>query len=715
MTTLKRTAMAAAAALLALASTSIAQVTDYRDIKTPRLRQFQVQQPKRIQLGNGMVIFLQEDHELPLIRGTAKIRGGERDTPAAKAGFAQIYGGAWRTGGTQSRTGDQLDELLESRAARIETNAGEDASSVTLDVLKGDFDTVFPIFVELLRKPAFREDKIDLARTQANTAISRRNDNPQSILMREATKLAHGADSPYARVPEYATVASITRDDLLAFHDRFVVPNNIVLGVVGDFDSAKMEKKLRDTFGSWKRGADAPAAVTGGTPAKPGVYYAAKDDVTQANIAAVHPGGPLRSSPDYPAIAVMNEILSGGFSGRLANHIRSQMGLAYAVGGGLDVPWDRPGAFDVFMSTKSQSTLQSIDAVKAEVRDLQAKPFTAEELSLAKDTILNRFIFTMDSPVKILNQQMMLEFYHYPADFWQKYPAAIQKVTAADVERVAKKYVRPDQLAILVVGKESDFEKPLKTAGEVTPIDITIPEPGTAKKPAAGAAAAPAAPAATTAEAAALARKVRDFVGGKAAVDAVQTTHSVVSASMNTPQGAMELEIDQILRYPDAQRQVMKTPMGEIVMVITPAASFMTGPMGTQDLPASQRDNMRTEHKFELLSVLKNIESPAYAFGIAGTEKAGDLSAQVLTITTDGTTVKWFVDPGSGKLLRVVRSGRMGEQSTDYTSWKKAGDLNVPAAFTITTNGQKSGSGELKTIEVNPPLDAKLFEKPAAK
>lgn len=718
MTTLKRTAIAAATALFALAAVSVAQVSDYRDIKTPPLRQFQGTQPKRIQLGNGMVIFLQEDHELPLISGSAEIRGGERDVAAAKAGLSDVYGGAWRTGGTQSKTGDQLDEFLEARAARVETNADDDSSSISLNVLKGDFDAVFPIFVELLQKPSFRQEKIDLAKTQLNTGISRRNDDPGSILRREAMKLAYGADSPYARVPEYATVASVTRDDLLAFHDRFVHPNNILIGFVGDFDSAKMEKKLRDAFGAWKPGTQAPAPAAAGTPAKPGVYFVAKDDVTQANIAAVHAGGPLRSSPDYPAISVMNEILSGGFSGRLMNNIRSKMGLAYGVGGGLGTGWDHPAAFTVSMSTKSGSTLQSIDAVKAEVRDLQSKPFTSEELSLAKETILNRFVFTMDSPSKLLNQRMTLEFYGYPADFNQKYPAAIEKVTAADVERAAKKYVQPNQLAILVVGKAADFEKPLSTLGTVTPIDITIPEPGAAKKPAAAAAAAPsappAAPAATSAEGLALAKKVRDFVGSKAAIDAVKATHSVVTVSMTQPQ-PMDIEIDQTLSYPDTQRRVMKTPMGEFTMVVSPSAAFMSGAMGTQDMPASQRDAMKAESKFEFLTVLKSIDSPAYAFAASGTEKVGDANAQVLSITTDGTTVKWFIDPASGKLLRTSRQGRMGDQVTEFTAWKKAGDLNLPAAFSVTANGEKSASGESKLMEINPPIDAKLFEKPATK
>jgi hypothetical protein len=207
---------------------------------------------------------------------------------------------------------------------------------------------------------------------------------------------------------------------------------------------------------------------------------------------------------------------------------------------------------------------------------------------------------------------------------------------------------------------------------------------------------------------------VRDFVGNKAAIDAVKATHSVVAISMTQPQ-PMDIEIDQTFRYPDTQRRIMKTPMGEITMVVSPSAAFMAGPMGTQDLPPSQRDAMKAESKFEFLTVLKSIDSPAYTFAASGTEKVGDANAQVLSITTDGTTVKWFIDPATGKLLRTSRQSRMGDQVTEYTAWKKSGDLNLPAAFSATTNGEKSASGESKLMEINPTIDAKLFEKPATK
>jgi zinc protease len=463
-------------ASIVIATTAFAQVKDYREIKTPALRKFSMPQPKRIQLANGMVIFLQEDHELPLVRGSATIRGGAREMPASKAGMSSIYGSAWRTGGTEKQTGDQLDQFLESRAASVETGTGGDSTAVSMNVLKGDFDTVFPIWLDLLRNPAFREDKIELAKTQARTGIARRNDEPGGILGREAGKLGYGPDSPYARQSEYATIASITRDDLLAFHKSTVHPNNVILSFIGDFDSAKLEKKLRDAFASWKRGPQVAKPDPNIKPAKPGVYFIAKDEVTQANIAMVH-GGTTRNNPDYPALVVMNEIFSGGFSGRLMTTLRSQRGLTYGVGGGVGTPWDYPGLFRVQMATKSETTLEAIDALRGEVRRLINDPVTDAELSLAKESILNAYVFTMDTRDKALGQRVLLEFYGFPSDYFEKYPSLIEKVTAADVQRVAKKYVNPDALAVLVVGNESGFEKPLSTLGPVTPIDITIPPP----------------------------------------------------------------------------------------------------------------------------------------------------------------------------------------------------------------------------------------------
>lgn len=708
MKTIRTIVVTAIVALMPLAA-AMAQVPDnYRDIKTPALHQFKIPQTKRVQLANGMAIYLMEDHELPLIRGTARIRGGSRDVAPDKAGLAGVYGQSWRTGGTESKGGDQLDDFLEARAARVETGGGEDSTTVRMDMLKGDFDAVFPIFVDLLEHPAFRQEKVDLAKTQANTGISRRNDDPMGIGNREAAKLAYGAGSPYARQAEYATIASITRDDLLAFHHRYVHPNNIILGVVGDFDSGAMEAKLRHAFDGWPLGPEASkVAPAERSTAKTAVYFVPKEDVTQSNIYLVGGTGAMRNSPDYYSLEVMNEILSGGFSGRLMNKIRSEMGLAYGVGGGVGAEWDHPGMFRIWMGTKSESTAKAIAALRDQMTALEGTAFSAEELALAKESILNSFIFTMDSRSKILNQQMNLEFYGYPSDYYSKYVSGIQQVTAADVARVAKKYVQPNDLSVLVVGREKDFDKPLSSLGSVSKIDVTIPEPGAAP--------AGSAPASSSAEGTALVTKVANFVGGTAAIQSVKSIRRVGTMNMRTPQGPMDVDMEELVSYPDSSRRVMKTPMGEMTIVVTPTVAFMASPMGTQDMPGSQKSAIESEAKQDLITVLRNTSSPDYTFTATGTEKVGDVNAQVLQVSSGGSSFKWYVDPASGRILRKVSAGRMGEQVTDYTEWKMVNGINLPVAMTVTTGGQPAGGGKFTTVEINPTVDPKLFEKPPAK
>jgi zinc protease len=464
-----------------LPSAAKAQVADWKQIHFPPLNAFSPQEPHRVELSNGMVIFLQEDHELPLIRGTARIHGGSREEPAAKVGLVSIYGEVWRTGGTKNLTGDELDDYLEARAARVETGGGIDSTLISWDCLKDNFDEVFKVFVEFLQEPEFRENKIPLAKNQLDTRIARRNDEPAGVAAREALKLGYGADSPYARQPEYATVAAVTRDDLVNWHHTYVHPNNIILGVVGDFDSKVMEEKLRATFESWPKSPAPTALQLSFHEPQPGTYFVQKDDVNQSNIHMVGLGT-RRDNPDYYAIRVFNEIFGGSFSSRLVEDVRTKKGLAYDVSGGIGTAFDHPGLFQISMGTKSGTTAAAIDALYEEIDGLKTKPPTEDELRKAKDSILNSFVFEFDSKGKVLQERMSYEFYGYPADFLERYRAGIEKVTLEDVQRVAQKYVHKDQLAVLVVGKAADFDKPLSSFGPVASIDIAIPPPPDAAK-----------------------------------------------------------------------------------------------------------------------------------------------------------------------------------------------------------------------------------------
>ena len=465
-------------ALSAVVPSASAQATDLQQVikSIPQLPPFHPKEPKRIQLSNGMVIFLTEDHELPLIDGVARIRGGSRIEPANKVGLVDLYGEVWRTGGTKTQTGDQLDDLLEARAAKVETAGGGDSTSISFSCLKEDFEDTFKIFLDLMREPAFRADKLELAQGEAFDAISRRNDNPGQIASREAAKLAYGADNPYARVPEYTTVAAVTQADLVNWHKDHLYPNDIIVGVVGDFDSAQMESRLRQAFESWQKGAAWKEPKIEFHPAKPGYYLVEKKDVNQSNIRMVGLGT-TRNNPDYYAIEVFNEAFGGGFGSRLFQDIRTKRGLAYGVGGGIGTAFDHPGILRVAMGTKSASTVEAVQALYEDIGNLQKDPISDEEMKRAKDNILNSFIFNFDTPEKVLRERMAYEFYGYPADFLERYRAGVEKVTTADVARVAAKYMVKGQFPVLVVGNTAEFDKPLSSLGPVVPVDITIPPP----------------------------------------------------------------------------------------------------------------------------------------------------------------------------------------------------------------------------------------------
>jgi zinc protease len=450
--------------------------TSWKKVPIPPLPAFHPKQPTKITLKNGMTIFLQEDHELPFINGFIMIRGGSRDEPADKTGLTDLYGETWRTSGTADMTGDKMDDILEAKAAKIETNNDTESTSLTWSSFKQDFDQVFGMATNLLLHPEFRADKLALAKQQEYTGIIRRNDDPEEIAEREAELLAYGKNSPYARVPEFATVHAVTLADLTAWHDRTVTPNNMILGVSGDFNTAEMEAKLRSAFEPLPRGTEFETAKTTFPGPTPGVYLAQKSDVNQSNVWIVGLGTE-RSNPDYYALSVMNTVFSGGFGSRLFQDVRTRLGLAYAVEGAYGASYDHPGLFYVAAGTKSASTVAATQAMLQQIGELKTVPPTAVELRNAKDQVLNSWVFHFDSPEKILRQQATLAFFGYPPDFIEKYRDGIEKVTAADVTRVANKYVHPSKLAILVVGNDAKFGTPLSTLGPVKTLDISIPLP----------------------------------------------------------------------------------------------------------------------------------------------------------------------------------------------------------------------------------------------
>jgi zinc protease len=699
-----------AAATIATVPQAAGQATSWQQVPIPPLPAFKPQQPKRIELKNGMVIFLQEDHELPLIDGTARIRGGSVNEPAAKTGLMDIYGEVWRTGGTKSKTGDQLDDFLEVRAAKVETGSSSDSTTISFSCLKPDLDDVFKVFVEVLRNPEFRADKIDLAQKEEGDGISRRNDDVGEIAQRETVKLAYGADNAYARVPEYSTVAAITRQDLIDWHGKYVHPNNIILGLTGDFDSAAMEARLRAAFDAWPKGPALPKNEIQFSPTHPDYYLVPKDDVNQSTIHMVALGT-TRDNPDYYAISVFNEAFGGAFTSRLFNDIRTKRGLAYGVSGGIGTSFGHPGVLQISIGTKSSTTIESIKAADEDIDDLATHPITEEEIQHAKDTILNAFIFQLDSPDKILGERMAYEYYGYPPDWLDKYQAEVKKVTVADVNRVAAKYLHKDQLAVLVVGNTKDFDKPLSSLGAVKEIDITIPPPPAEKSESNDSTK----PAASNPEGKALAAKVASAMGGLSKLQSIKTMHVSIEESDG---GGSPNPVDVTVAFPDRLHIDIQTPQGALTIVASPDAAFMSmAGMGTRNMPPEQTNEMLAQMHHDLIYVAQHADDPAFTFTAAGTEKIDDIDAAILDIGGAIPWVRWYIDPKTGYILREKYKG-LGQSGTfdgetNLADWRTVDGLTMPYKHANKQNGQETSNAEFKKIELNPAVDPKLFAKPA--
>jgi zinc protease len=450
---------------------------NYDQLTFPPLPELKIPVYERYTLPNGLVVYLMEDKKLPLVSGTAILRAGERWEPADKVGLADLTGITMRLGGTKQHPPGELNRLLEQRAAAIETSINLSSGSASFSSLSKDLATVFSLFAEVVQTPGFDPAQVELAKNQVRGAIARRNDDPGDIASREFNKLLYGAESPYARTVEYQTLDAIQRQDLIDFHQRYLRPDQMILGIVGDFDKETIKPLIAEQFGQWQGIGKAPTLKPPGAQqvTKTGVFVADLAHLTQSNVLLGQLGGRI-DDPDYPALSVMNGVL-GGLGGRLFNNIRSKQGLAYSVSGRWQAAYDYPGYFIAGGPTRTETTVPFIQSLFAEFERLRQEPITPAELAYAKDSILNSFVFNFEQPEQTLFRLMTYEYYGYPADFIFTYQRQVTATTIEDVQRAAQKYLHPDKMFMVVVGPGDRLHGELAALNQpIKPLDVTIPQ-----------------------------------------------------------------------------------------------------------------------------------------------------------------------------------------------------------------------------------------------
>jgi len=440
-----------------------------RHMKFPPLS-FTPPKPERIQLSNGLILYLLEDPELPLINLSALIRSGSVYDPPQLSGLASLTATVLRTGGTTRQSPQAINEELEFMGAHLEFSMGRESAGIHLSVPQKNFRRALNILADLLINPGFDPEQIDLAKKQEIENIRRSNDDPEEIAYREFRRALY-RENPRGQIPTIESIARIKREDLISFHRRFFKPNNTILGISGDFKRAEMLTLLEETLGRWERSLIELPLIPPPTRADNKMIFYVPKDLPQATILLGHLSLPL-GHPDYIPFKVLNFILGGGgFNSRLVQEIRSNQGLAYNVGSFYQGRVDY-GVFGAFCQTKSSATHKVISLIYETINNLKQQAPTAAELDWAKKALVNKYIFSFATAASIVSQRMQIEYDQMPSDFLEKYPDLVAAVGLSDLERVASKYLLPEKSILLVVGKEEDFEKPLSALGPVHKISL---------------------------------------------------------------------------------------------------------------------------------------------------------------------------------------------------------------------------------------------------
>ena len=441
-----------------------------RSMTFPEMR-FEIPKAERVVLECGMPVYLLRDTELPIINISALVRTGSIHDPLTKSGLAGITGSAMRSGGAGGLAPEKMDDELEFMASSVESSIAADMGNVSMTSLTRNASRTLRIFRDVLLDPDFNEKRLELIRKHLIEGLRRQNDDPKEIAEREIRKAIY-AGHPLGAAPTPASVNAVTRQDVIDFHRRFFRVDNMILAVSGDFERNDMIRELNAVFGAKPTTAvlDTAQIPQPDNTFKAEILHGHKA-VSQTVIRMGHLGL-TKDSPDIYAVRILDYILGGSFTSRLTMEIRTNRGLAYNVDSHFDIGRRFSGTFIAETETKAESTAKTIALMKEIITGMTKAEVSDQELTSAREYIINSFMFGFTSPAAIVTQRARLEFYGYPDSYLESYRDNIARVTKQDVLAAARQRLKPDAFKIVVVGDAGTFDKPLATFGIVRELDL---------------------------------------------------------------------------------------------------------------------------------------------------------------------------------------------------------------------------------------------------
>jgi zinc protease len=421
-------------------------------------------------LSNGAELIVSEKHDLPLVSFSITFMGGANQfEPGDKRGLSALTA-SMMSEGTKTRDGEALSNALQLLGTSISTGITAESGSIGFMATKARFGATLDILADVLVNSTFPPDALERLRAQRLVALTQARDQPNAIAANVFPRVLYGKDHPFGQFTTEASVKAITRDDVVALHKTYFQPGRALVTVVGDVDAASVKTTVEKALAAWPKGGDKPSFAYPPAPAPQSttIYLVDKPGAAQSTF-ALGITGPPRNTPDYFALQVMNTMLGGMFQSRLNANIREEKGYSYGVSSSFAFG-KGPGPFRTGGDIVTDKTDAALVEFMKELRGIIGqRPVTDDELTTAKDSLIQRLPNTFASIQAINGALTTLWLQGLPDTYYQQYKEAVASTTKEDVLRVAKKYIDVDRLALVIVGDRAKIEDPLKGTG-IAPI-----------------------------------------------------------------------------------------------------------------------------------------------------------------------------------------------------------------------------------------------------
>lgn len=702
-------------------------------------------------LPNGLQVVAVLHHEQPVVSMRMIVRAGAAQDPREKAGLSDLVA-ALLDQGTTTKSAQEVNDEIDFLGGAMSAGSGTDLTFVNVLVMKDSFEAGLRILSDTVRQPGFAPEEIDRQRQQAIASLRVNFESPEFIADAVFDRLVYGFH-PYGvlQTGTAETLNTITRSDLEAFHRQYFVPNNAILAVVGDVTADDAFARAQKVFGEW-RPHDLPVrtSVAPPDPARR-VIVVNKPDAVQTEIRA---GliGIKRHHEDYMSLRLALMILGGEGANRLHQVLRTERGLTYGAKADIHTMLE-VGDFEASTNTRSEATGEVLRLIVDEFWRLQRERVGERELSGAKAYLTGSFPLTIETPDAIATQVLNVLFYGLPVEQLQSFRERVNAVRADDIERVARYYLKPDRLAIVLVGNAAAFTSQLKGLGfttfdivEMDDLDVMAADfrrarthaesagfalPGGAP---AQAALRPVAYQATAAQGAGQTRATADenararamldrIIAAKGGLDRLKAIKSLVATTRARALGAdapkEPADTVTYIEYPNRVRVESKIGTAEIVQVYDGTRAWVRDPNGTHDVPEEFiRDFQNGLKRDTIALLLAAADNRVRVRRLSDVKDDKGAIQEALEFSgTDFDPLVMYVDPATGLVSRQTYvAGGMGRPLVEesFSDYRNVESVQINYAASVRIGGTPALERTVTDIKIGGPLDPALFKRPGS-